>query len=440
MLIMLISTHERLDVLLGAQEEIRLMHGSEPSRDFHESKLAESWRRASKAAAYQGLPEYSPGAFADLAVTPKGALKADPWSFTAVDLDGCAKYYETTGTSGSVTPTPRLFEDTVWNVVSVAQAWGRVLRPQDRVAVLLPSDIVPVGDLAVGVCEYLDLPHSRIYPFATGISDWDRLITMCQSLRPTVLFVAPGLALQLTRLLKQRGRFESLSRSVRALMLLGEVSTPALRDRIGMWWDATVFDASYGSTETGTLAATCLEGQLHLLSATNYFELSSDGGAVPLTDGARGRLIVTPLNMHARPLLRFDTGDDVVVGGGCACDDAAPVVTIHGRGTDGIRIHGADLTVRDVEDAVYRITTATGYLVEYDETGFYARLLLERDVSTDRAVEATEQTALREEFRTGLGVEWDAVAHVNTLPTTTKSGGSQKSWKKSNTRIVERPA
>jgi phenylacetate-CoA ligase len=39
-----------------------------------------------------------------------------------------------------------------------------------------------------------------------------------------------------------------------------------------------------------------------------------------------------------------------------------------------------------------------------------------------------------------LGLRWDAVAFVNTLPANTKSGGSLKNWKRSNVRRVEAPA
>ena len=54
--------------------------------------------------------------------------------------------------------------------------------------------LVSSGDLVAAVCEYLDLPHARAYPFATGISDWDRVASVCAAFRPTVVFMAPGVA------------------------------------------------------------------------------------------------------------------------------------------------------------------------------------------------------------------------------------------------------
>lgn len=414
------------------------MTGRIPSWDFYRDKLADVCTRAAEVSAFQGfVDDLSPQSLSAVPVTTKQSLKARPWDYVVGGISDAIKYYETTGTTGQVTPTPRRIEDVIWNIVSVGEAWRSVLRDDDRVAVLLPSDIVPVADLVASICEYLGLTHTRMYPFAAGISDWDRLIQLWGTLRPTVVYVAPGVALQLTRLLKQRGLLGELSESVRGLMLLGEVSTPALRERLGRWWGATAYDASYGSTETGTLAATCPQGQLHLLTTANYFELADGPHVGPLPEQGTGRLVVTPLNLHARPLVRLDTGDQVEVGGGCDCGDRTPVVIVDGRASEALRVRDAELTVRAVENVVYGATTATGYLLEVDAAGDYARLLLERDRDTDRVDEDVALETVRQRSAAELGLSWDAVVFVNALPVTTKSGGSQKSWKRSNIRLVD---
>ncbi|HEX3780025.1 MAG TPA: phenylacetate--CoA ligase family protein [Pseudonocardiaceae bacterium] len=435
---MLITNNRLLDVLSHAQAELCGLTGCLPTPEFYADKLARTWARAASTKAYADLPPWSIEAFHALPPTPRARLKADPWAYVAVGWDRTAKYYETTGTSGQVTPTPRTVEDIVYNAVSVAEAWRGVLSDDDRVAILLPSDIVPVADLVVSVSEYLGLPHARLYPFTVGIADYDRVIDLWRTLRPTAVFLAPGVALQLTRFLKQRGQFEQLRESVRTMMLLGEVSTEAMRARLGSWWQARVYDASYGSTETGTLAATCRAANLHLLTGANYVELAGPDGAIePVRAGAAGRLVVTPLNLHARPLLRLDTGDEVRLGEPCSCGSPAPVITVSGRSSDALRVHEVPLTIRAVEDVVYGATGATGYLVETDPGGSHVRLLLERDVRADRAAEPAQIIALQEASAHGIGLRWDVVSFVNSLPSTTKAGGSQKSWKRSNIRVVE---
>ncbi|MEV7541187.1 phenylacetate--CoA ligase family protein [Streptomyces sp. NPDC089915] len=434
---MLIRDEAGLRLLRQAQEETRSAR-QRTDPEFLTRKLSEAWARAAKSQAFRDIGEFSWERFERLPVTTKDRLKQDPWSFAVGELSEAAKYYETTGTSGRVTPTPRRLEDMVWNTVSVAEAWRSVLTTGDRVAILLPSDIVPVADLVVSVCEYLGLPHARAYPFATGISDWDRLAGLWTTLRPTAVFAAPGVLIQLTRLLAQRGTLADLSGSVTKLMLLGEVSTPALRTRLGTWWDATAHDVSYGSTETGTLAATCARGNLHLLTNANHFELTDGTRTTPLPADGTGRLVVTPLNLHARPLLRLDTGDEVEISSTrCDCPVPTSTVVVRGRSTDALRVRGTDLSVHAVEEIVYGLTPATGYLIETDEAGSGARLLLERPHGSDRTEEALALDAVRRAGPERLGLEWDAIAFLNSLPSTTKSGGSRKSWKRTNIRVVE---
>lgn len=438
--VLILHSEKSAAQLREARQEIREHLGHVPSEAFYRKKVEAVWKRATGSSAYRGIGGFSMESFGELPVTPRASLKSAPLDYATVGPGQGAKYYETTGTTGRPTPTPRLAEDIVWNTVSVAEAWRPLLGPDERVAILLPSDIVPVADLVVGVCEYLDLSHIRAYPFATGISDWDRLESLWETFRPTVVFVAPGVALQFTRLLAQRGRLTEISESVRRLMLLGEVNTEPYRRRLGSWWNATAYDASYGSTETGTLAATCPQGRQHLLPAATYFELATADGTVPLTSGGSGRLVVTPLNAHARPLLRLDTGDEVTVTADCSCGSGAPVVTVHGRATDALVVRGAPLSVRSVEEVVYGTTDATGYLLEVDAAGGYARLLLERGFGADREGEPQACERVQDSSEDLLGMRWDDVVFVNSLPANTKSGASQKSWKRSNIRHLEASA
>jgi phenylacetate-CoA ligase len=93
------------------------------------------------------------------------------------------------------------------------------------------------------------------------------------------------------------------------------------------------------------------------------------------------------------------------------------------------------LTPHLVEEIVYGETAATGYLVEAGPDRF--RLLLERDVDADRDAEPGWADAVRAAFRTRGNLDCSAVLFLNSLPSVTKSGSSQKSWKRSNIRVLE---
>ncbi|MGL6234648.1 MAG: hypothetical protein ACRC20_04830 [Segniliparus sp.] len=405
---------------------------------FYERKLTEAWGRARQAPAYSSLPEFSAQAFKDLPVTSKEKLKALPLEFARVGVGAALKYYQTTGTTGVPTPTPRTLLDAIANTVSVAEAWRTLLAAgEHRALILLPSDIVPVADLVVGVCEFLALPHVKAYPFTAGISDWDRIVALWEVFEPTVLFLSPGVLLQFSQILKRRGLLDRMRSSVQNLMLLGEVSTPELRQMVGQWWEARVYDASYGSTESGTLAAACVHDRMHLIGGSNYFEIMSNEVVSEARAGRSGRLVVTPLNNDARPLLRLDMGDEVTFEEGCPCGADSLVLTVHGRGSDGTAIKGAQVRTRDLESLVYSAHDVMGYLIEISEDGSWSRLLLERDPSVDRETEDVRARSVQQRTESQFGFVWDEVRFVNRLPAVTKSGGSQKSWKRSNFRVLD---
>ncbi|QEV21930.1 phenylacetate--CoA ligase family protein [Streptomyces alboniger] len=436
---MKINSRDDLDFMERIQQEVTAHRGAARSDEaYYAAKLAEVWHRAEQTAAYASLGTFSTRAFLDLRATSKDDLKARPLDFLRVPVDAGLKYYQTTGTTGAPTPTPRTARDMIANTVSVAEAWRPMLAGGGhRALILLPSDIVPVADLMVGVCEFLGIPHVKAYPYTTGISDWDRIVGLWEVFRPTVLFVAPGVLLEFSQVIKRRGLLDRLRPSVELLMLLGEVSTPELRAMTGQWWNASAYDASYGSTESGTLAACCAQDRLHLLRGANYFEIANADGIVPPDPGRDGRLVVTPLNNDARPLLRLDMGDEVSLTDGCPCGATVPVVTVHGRGSDGTEIKGSRVRTRDLEGIVYANSDVMGYLIEVDRQATWARLLLERDPGTDREAESAKSDLVQRRTGESLGFRWDEVRFVNRLPVTTKSGGSQKSWKRSNFRVVD---
>ncbi|NRQ37777.1 phenylacetate--CoA ligase family protein [Nonomuraea sp. NN258] len=399
--------------------------------DIQHQKLAELWGRAVSVPHFSGQPGFAAQDLPQLPVTTKDQVKADPDAFARTDLSGVARYYESSGSSGRTTPTPRTAADLIGNAVSVAGLWRRVLGAEPlRAAVMLPSDVLPVADLAAAVCEYLGHTFLRCYPFTTGVCDWDRLEGLFTRYRPQAVFAAPGVWAQWTRLLKQRGRLADVKESVTTVLLLGEVSLPGQRRRLSADWDATVLDASYGSTETGTIAAACAADRLHLLTPGHLLEIRDGDVIAPPRPGATGELITTTLNNHARPLLRYGTGDVVTVGAEpCECGLGLPTIAVHGRGDDTLVWRGATLSEHLLGSLVYDDPRVTGYLVQVAGDGARARLVLEKDV--DVAGDA-ELVATARERCVRAGVEWDDIVVVSQLPVVSKAGAGLKSWKRTS--------
>jgi phenylacetate-CoA ligase len=410
----------------------RAGHAEEAVREVQQRKLERLWRRAASTQYYAELTGSGPARLEGIPVTPKVLVRSRWKEFLVPEAATPYRYYETSGTtSGGPLAVPRLVEDVVWNTVTLADAWSKLVQPREPAAVLLPSDVAPVGDTVTAACEYLGAPVVRCYPYALGICDFDRAQEIFRRFRPRTVFAAPGLLMEFMRALKRRGSFADAAASISRVMLLGEVATPSLQRLIARAWDAETFDASYGSTETGTVAATCPENRLHLLASAFVAEIG-DEEIAPARAGAAGGLVVTPLNGFARPLLRYETGDTVTFSCSCPCGLAAPTLSVAGRIGETVAVGDVLLDVSAVEEVVYGLDGVTGYLLEIGDGE--AGLVLERDIDCGSSEEELGSTAA--EAFAERGVEFTRIRVVHQLSASTKSGAAQKNWKKTNVRVM----
>lgn len=133
-----------------------------------------------------------------------------------------------------------------------------------------------------------------------------------------------------------------------AVFTRGSDVSDEMRAQVAERFSCRVID-SYDLTEAGLLACECPAGGYHAQSEIALVEVLNSLGrrAAP---GERGRIVATPLYQYATPLVRYDTGDEAIVGEPCACGRAALKLTrIFGRKrrlfafADGERISGARL-------------------------------------------------------------------------------------------------
>ena len=397
---------------------------------YQEERLSRVWEIARTAPAYRELPPFSESAFANLPFIPKSKFKENPYLFDTELAAKATKYYESSGTTGAPTHTYRTPEDTLWNYASVHLRWGELITSFDRCLILLPSDIVAIGDLISGVCELSEACAVRSFPFAQGIASWDRIAAIVESFRPTVLFGSPGTLIQMMRVYKNRGTFATISKPLQKLMLSGEVVSPFLQKALAREWDAEALVASYGSTETGTIAAVGGDRALRLLEYSYICEILTDQGLCAAAPGRAGRLVISTLNAFARPLLRFDTGDHVVVR---ACKDSQFLnLEILGREEEGVQIGERKFMTGEIETIVYGVDGLTGYQLQIHQDQVIG-LVLELDPDwrgRAQVVLAAARSALHDR-----GISLD-LSLVEQLPVTTKSGASLKSWKRSHAVAV----
>ena len=77
----------------------------------------------------------------------------------------------------------------------------------------------------------------------------------------------------------------------------------------------------YGCMELGVLAFMCEQGTYHLTAEHDYVE------AIPLDQGQGDQIIVTGLLVHEMPLIRYQLGDEIILGRRrCGCGRELPVL------------------------------------------------------------------------------------------------------------------
>ena len=122
----------------------------------------------------------------------------------------------------------------------------------------------------------------------------------------------------------------------------GETLTGPMRSRIEHSFGATVRN-SYGASEFLPIAWECTHGRLHVNADWVILE-PVDAQFRPVPPGQVSHTtLLTNLANHLQPLIRFDIGDRIALGGErCPCGCALPVVQVQGRSDDAIVLPGAD--------------------------------------------------------------------------------------------------
>ena len=112
---------------------------------------------------------------------------------------------------------------------------------------------------------------------------------------------------------------------LREAITLSEVLDPAVRAACRRVWGVPVTD-SYSAQECGMIALQCPEHpHYHVQAESTLVEILGSDGA-PCGPGETGRLVVTPLNNFATPLIRYEIGDYAEVGEACSCGRGLPVL------------------------------------------------------------------------------------------------------------------
>ncbi len=324
-------------------------------------------------------------------------------------LASYVRCHRTSGTHGRPMPVFDTASDWTWWM----ECWRAILArggvgPGDRV--LVASSFGPFlgfwsGFDGVLACGAMAIPTG-------GLSSLARL-EMARSLSATVLMVTPSYALHLAEVAAE-AKLDLAALPIRLVIVAGEPggSVAAVRDRIGLAWDADVLDHA-GASEVGPWGVGDRRGRhLDVLEPWFHPEFLSVETGRPAAPGELAELVLTTLGRVGAPVLRYRTGDlvrprfpdDAEVAAG-----ESPWVKLEGgvigRADDMLVVRGVNV----FPAAIDGIVRSFPEVVEYRLTVFSRASLDELAIEIEDRLDDPARVARELHLRLGLRVGVTAV-------------------------------
>jgi phenylacetate-CoA ligase len=233
--------------------------------------------------------------------------------------------------------------------------------------------------------EDRDLLHSRLLlrtHFLPIPGNFSRLAVELGALDPAYLYSYPSF---LDALIDGLNRTGIKLRSLQRVFTGSEVLDDHLHARVKHTLGVDVAD-NYGSTEA-FIAWQCPAGKYHINAEHVLVEIVSDEGA-PVGPGEMGRVLVTTLQNHLMPLVRYEIGDYAVAASGpCRCGRTLPTLErIVGRSVNLFRLrNGQLLSPWDLMGAVRdRIVVKQFQIVQQTLDQFLLKIVADHPIAPDQ--------------------------------------------------------
>ncbi len=214
-------------------------------------------------------------------------------------------------------------------------------------------------------------------------------------LRPAYLKCSPNLAAELAQCALDKG----VTLPLKHIISQWERISPTHRKLCQQAFSAEIIDR-YSCEEAGWLALACPQHSLHVCSATVLVEIVDQNNR-RCAPGVPGRVLITPLQAFAMPLLRYELGDLAQWGDACSCGLPMPVIgQLWGRVRHMItRRDGRTIPMPFLGDEIGRLPAVRAFRIQQYDDG-----TLELLTETTKALTAEEREQLRAIFaRNGLG-------------------------------------
>ncbi len=288
-----------------------------------------------------------------------------------------------------------------------------------RLAGLTPDDVVAhclnyqmwMG----GLTDHLTLEQTGALVIPFGVGSTELLIRTIQEVGVTALSCTPSYPAVLERVISEK--FPSIKPrdlGLRLGLFGGEpgLDDPALRDRIKETWGMEARNANYGVSDVlSNFAAQCEDDtRLHFLALdVLYPELIDPDSETPLpiVDGMTGELVLTHLVRDCQPLVRFRTGDIIMIDATdqCRCGCTGFRFRVVGRSDDMVVVRGLNVFPTMVAAVVTSFKELTGdYRIILDQPPPLDILPVHAELVPGIEISDGLSDGIEKEFKRALGV------------------------------------
>jgi phenylacetate-CoA ligase len=236
----------------------------------------------------------------------------------------------------------------------------------------------------------LEATGAAVIPF--GVGDTQLLIRTIRELGITAISCTPSYPAVLERVLAEH--FPDLrprDLGLRLGLFGGEagLDDPDFRRRLEATWGLAARNANYGVSDVfcNFAGQTELDPDLHFMALdVLHPELiePETAAVLPWRDGERGELVLTHVSRECQPLVRFRTGDIIVLTGTgrARCGRTAPRFRVVGRSDDMVVVRGVKAFPAQVAAIVNRHDALSGeYRIVLDGPGPYDVLPIEAELA-----------------------------------------------------------
>ena len=213
---------------------------------------------------------------------------------------------------------------------------------------------------------------------------------MLKTYQPTIIWTSPSYAWQLGEKALKSGIDPKKDLNIKKIIVAGELggSIAATRKAIEDLWGAEVYDF-YGLSDIfGACAAMCeAKDGLHIAENHILVETVDIHTGEVLEPGQVGELVFTTLRKHARPLIRFRTGDiGWIDNTPCSCGRTHGRIHINGRKDDMFIVSAVNVFPSDIEAVIRELHGITGeYLIRIFDKDFTCKYSVEIEKNADNA-------------------------------------------------------